>query len=294
MVFEIAAIVSTAVYNAFINDVVPRPVLGRFYGFFRAISLLAGILFNLTLFGVTERLYPAIFIGVAVLLAVGFTGMCLRVTEGEYPPPEPVADPSPVTAVAAYCRACFSNPYYVWVSAAIALPTVATVPINLFNLYFAHSVGVTDGQFGKLTALYFALGVAQAVPLGWLVDRYHPLRVSAAVLVLHAAAAAWGAAYIRGGGTFAVAFVLTGTLSGTWMTASASFGQRLFSQMKFAQMASAMWVVICVSVIGLGPVAGRFLAPATRAGPGSACTAARPGGSGCRSSRSPPCSRWAT
>ncbi|NDD57422.1 MAG: hypothetical protein EBZ44_06900 [Verrucomicrobia bacterium] len=49
-VFELATVVANAVFYGLINDVVPSPLLGRFYGVFRAVSLLASILFNYYVF----------------------------------------------------------------------------------------------------------------------------------------------------------------------------------------------------------------------------------------------------
>src|SRR5436190_9154045 len=45
-IFEFATIAANAVFGGLINDVVPRPFLGRFYGLFRALSLIAGMIFN--------------------------------------------------------------------------------------------------------------------------------------------------------------------------------------------------------------------------------------------------------
>src|SRR5439155_762713 len=45
-IFELAAITCNSVHGALINDVVPRPVVGRFFGLFRVLSLSAGILFT--------------------------------------------------------------------------------------------------------------------------------------------------------------------------------------------------------------------------------------------------------
>ncbi len=44
--FEVGCVVSMAVFNALVNDVVPQELLGRFYGLFRAVSLFAGMLFT--------------------------------------------------------------------------------------------------------------------------------------------------------------------------------------------------------------------------------------------------------
>lgn len=260
-VFEIATITANTVFGAFVNDVVPRPVLGRFYGMFRALSLIAGMVFNAWLFGRASDYYVPIFLGIGLLYGVGFTLMCVKVKEGEYPPP--VVDPShagsPLRAAQAYLRDCFSKPYYYWVFACLIVPNLAFMPINTFNLYFSQSVGMSNDTYGKLIAFYFFLSLLQTVPLGWLVDKYHQLRLSMVALALHGVAALWGGLLIHNTWTFGIAFVLTGTLSGTWYTATASLGMALMPKMKFAQYASALGIVSSLCSMALAAGMGRFL-----------------------------------
>ena len=131
-----------------------------------------------------------------------------------------------------YLRDCFAKPYYYWVFAALILPNLAFTPINTFNLYFSQSVGMTTDRYGKLQAFYFFLSLLQAVPLGWLADRFHPLRVAIGALILHGAASLWGGFFIHNAQTFGVAYVLTGTLSGTWFTATAALALLLLPKKK--------------------------------------------------------------
>src|SRR5579872_4676764 len=60
MLYEISTIISNAVFGALMNDVVPPQVLGRFYGVYRAISLVVGIFFQFYLFGKAGEHYVAI------------------------------------------------------------------------------------------------------------------------------------------------------------------------------------------------------------------------------------------
>ncbi len=296
-IFEAATTIANAVFGAFVNDVVPRPVLGRFYALFRALSLIAGMIFNFWLFGKAQQHYVAIFLGTGLLYGVGFTVMCLKVKEGDYPPVDdkaaegfpivveteslegspvnnPVlADPPAVvenqppetprqtrsSATSEYLRDCFSKPYYRWFYAALILPALASLPINTFNLYFSDSVGMTRDAFGKLQALYFGLSLLQTLPIGWLVDRYDPIRVAIVALLLHAAAALWGGLFIHSASTFGVAYVLTGAFSGTWLTATASLASVLLPKMKFAQYLSAMAIVNSLCTMTAGPAMGRWL-----------------------------------
>lgn len=79
-VFEVATVISGAIFGALVNDVVPHPLLGRFYGLFRIVSLLCGILFNFWFLGFAATHSKILFLSVAVVYGVGFMYMCL---EGE-------------------------------------------------------------------------------------------------------------------------------------------------------------------------------------------------------------------
>jgi len=137
---------ANSVYNALINDVVPHSVIGRFFGYFRALSLIAGILFSFWLGGKVHDHFPAIFLGVGALYGIGFTMMCARVKEGDYPPPAPERRGVAAEALD-YLRQSFGKPYYLWVFLSIALPTVTFGPVNIANPFFAKRVGMDDGSY---------------------------------------------------------------------------------------------------------------------------------------------------
>ena len=261
--FEVSSTIILAVFYAFVNDVVPRPVLGRFYGFFRAFSLLAGMVYGHFLFKRAEENYVWIFLGIGLLYLVAFSAMCFAVKEGKYPRPPQDDGKAPGTssffsAVQLYFRECFTKPYYFWVFGAIVLPTLAFIPINTFNIYYSQSVGMSPARYGDLTALYFLLSLLQSIPLGWLIDRYNPMRVAIVALLLHGMAAYWGAFLSHSPAQFAIAFVATGTLSGTWFTATAALNAVLLPKLKYAQLASASNTLLALGQmafgLGLGPL----------------------------------------
>lgn len=91
VLLDFGTTLSGALSGALINDVVPSELLGRFFGLFRAISLIAGMLFNFYLIGQVEVHGAWIFTGLGILYGVGLLSLCLKVKEGEYPPVEPAA-----------------------------------------------------------------------------------------------------------------------------------------------------------------------------------------------------------
>ena len=259
--FEFASIVlAGSLIGAFINDVVPHALLGRFYGLFRALSLIAGMAFNYWGFGEAENHANWIFVGMAVIYGVGFTVMCFKVKEGKYPPPPPVEDRGHFLAPArTYFKESFAQPYYWWVFASIMFTWMAFVPFTLYSVFYAKSVHMDMTTYGKLLALTYLCSLVLAYPLGMLADKLHPLRVSAWLMVLYALATLGGGLFATNARGFAIALVVQGVLAGSWQTASASLAQRLFPQSRFAQLASAMGIIGGVTGVGLPPLVGLIL-----------------------------------
>ncbi len=263
--FEFASkVLGDLLFFALINDVVPKAYLGRFFGLFRAIGLLAGILFSYWLLGPSERHYAWLFVTFGLLYGVGFTLMCLKVKEGGYPPAPP---PQPHSGLAGgffsasrvYLRESFTKPYYLWVFAAYALGQLTFLPCYTYNVFFAKSLQLDMGTYGRIQAYSYMISFALAYPLGWLADRFHPLRINIVVMVLYAAVALWGGIYATNAHLFSCALLAYNVLSGTWYTGAASMTQRLFPGTKFAQYFSAMGIAGAVFQILLPAALGWFL-----------------------------------
>ena len=260
-VFELATVVANAVFYGLINDVVPSSLLGRFYGVFRAISLIASILFNYFIFGKAEEHFPLVFLGIGLVYGLSFTMMCLKVKEGEYaPPPIPKAGGGNFfVAARTYFHECFSKPYYLWVFVSIALPWIAFIGVNHFSVYFAKSLAMDMGFYGKCLALTYGCSLVLSYPLGMLADKFHPLRTSLVVISLYALVTAAGAIFATNPQTFAIFFVLHGILSGAWMTSSASLPLRMFPKENFSQFYSALWMFIGLGIMTAGPIVGKLI-----------------------------------
>lgn len=261
--FEFATIIANSVFGGLINDVVPHQVIGRFFGMFRALSLLAGIGFNYWLLGKAEEYYVWIFIGVAVLYSVGFLMVGLKVREGDYaPPPAPGPDRGvrgAVQAAQGYFKECFGIPYYWWYYAYIPLSWTAFSPVNLFSLFFARSIQMDMGAYGKCIALTYGISLALAYPLGALADRVHPLKLGLIMQAVYALVTLLGGLYSLDVSSFAIALVAQGVISGAWMTATASIGQRLLPRAQFAQFSSAGGIIGSLTGMLVGPAVGYIL-----------------------------------
>jgi len=255
---------AASVLGGLVNDVVPRPVLGRFYGLFRAISLADGMIFNFFLIKHAESHFLLLFGGIAVVFGVGFLVICLMVKEGEYPPPHEFDSQRPERrgfwhAVGTYFRESYSHAHYLWCFAAFTLGAITFMPINIFSIPYAKQLNMDMGYYGNLVGISYGVSLVLAYPLGSLVDHFHQVRMGLLTLTLYAISTAWGAFMVHDARTFGIALVVHTVLSGTYFTCTASMAQALLPRSKFSQFASAGGIISSLVTIGVGPAMGIVL-----------------------------------
>ena len=259
--FEVATIAGQSVFGGLINDVVPHEMLGRFYGLFRAVSLIDGMIFNYWIMGYVPTHFTLILVAVGVFYGAAFMWVCLRVKEGGYPPPAtlPPDKRGRVEEVKMYFRESFSRPYYVIVFVMLMMSNLAFMPVNAFSVRYAESLGMSMKSYGHCLALTYLVSLCLAYFLGALADRYHPMRVSMAALASYLAVSLAGVLFATTPERFALVFVIHGVLSGCYFSSAASLGQRLFPQSRFAQFASAAGIVMALGNMTLIPAVGTFV-----------------------------------
>jgi len=170
----------SAVFWYLFNDVVPEELYGRFMSMFRMVIMLTGVLYNQFIFPHSLTHFREVFTGAGLLYLAGFSVMCLMVKEGEYPPP-PENDggrPGIVGSVKTYARECLSLPHY-WYFFLMSVAGSLGGACGIFNSIFQRDImGLTMTDIGHL-GVAGALGCAVYVPIaGWLVDKYHPVRIN--------------------------------------------------------------------------------------------------------------------
>lgn len=256
--FELATTIGQSVFGGLINDVVPPELLGRFYGLFRAVSLIDGIIFNYWIMGKVPTHFTLILVAIGVFYGAAFTWVCMKVKEGEYPPPAP-AEALPrgrTEEVVSYFKESFSSSYYLFVFVMLMSGTLAFVPVNSFAIPYADSLGMDMTAYGHCLAVTFGISLCLAYFLGWLADRFHPMRVSMASLAGYIVVTCIGTVCVKTPQSFAIVLVAHGVLSGCYFTSAASLGQRLFPRSKFGQYSSAAGLFGSVSMMGIGPAMG--------------------------------------
>jgi len=264
VIFEFACGVANMIFGGLVNDVVPQALIGRFFGLFRVVSLLAGIVFNYWVFGKVETHFIWIFLGVAVLYGVGFTMLCLKVKEGDYPPPPPAPTEKDLGkrflfAAKSYLKAGYGHSYYLWFFAATILAPLALVPANLYNLYYAKSLHMSMDLYGKYLSYSFMVSICLSYPLGALADRFHPLRMTIVTLALYMCVMLASALYAVDAQSFGLALMAQSVLAGCFYTVSLSLSQKLLPWNRFAQIGSAGGTIGCLIGIGFAPALGVFL-----------------------------------
>jgi MFS family permease len=245
-IYDVASVVTSAVFGGLLADVVPQAVMGRFMGLWRASSLLAGILFNYFLIGHAEKEYFWMLTGMAILYGIGYGVICWKVKEGNYPPPEQLPANTKFvfySGMLTYLRECFAQPFYLLYFFARTVGGLAFAPFNTFSLFYMKNIGVDIGFGGKFTALTYAISFVLSYLLGSLADRFHPLRLGLAFLSIYALVALGGWFLAGSPNMFLVFYVLHGVVSGAFMTGVASLHQRILPRDRFAQFASAGGIV---------------------------------------------------
>jgi MFS family permease len=262
-IFEVASIASQPIFTGLINDVVPRPLIGRFYGLFRAISLIDGMIFNYWLMGLVPTYFTGIMLGIGIFYGVAFQIVCFRIREGTYPDPASSAQSVPdraqagrIAGIKVYFRECFTNPFYVAVFFLMMTAALAFSPVNTFAIPYATSLNLDMKVYGKFLAITYVISLSLSFVLGWLADKFHPLRMAIAAQCGYLLVTLWGSLYAETVNAFLVAWVLHGVISGCYFTGAATLGQRLYPHSKFAQFASAAGILVSLGSMVLGPVVG--------------------------------------
>lgn len=261
IILDFGTTLAGAIFNALATDVVPTEFLGRFFAMFRAVSLGCAFLFNYFVMGYAETHALVIFLGLAALYGIGLFSICLKVKEGEYPPPEEETSGPPTVkgAVKTYFRECFSLPYYRWVIMASVVSGFSVVPFNIYGIFYAKSLNMDMDFYGKVSSLICLVSFVLSFFLGWFSDRFHPIRTGMVSMALQTVILFIGGRIATTESVFAWLFLVQGISIMSYNTLMASYAPRLFPREYFAQFNSAMMLINALaSVIG-APLVGKFL-----------------------------------
>ncbi len=269
VLLDFGTTLSSSLFNALANDVVPREVLGRFFGLFRMLSLGAGMIFNAWIIDKVEQHILPIFIVIGTLYGFGLLLLCFKVKEGEYPPPpveQPLSDAghdSVVTkvfsSVVTYFRQSFSLSYYRWFMLAVAIASTSFSSINYFSIQYAKSIGLGMDKYGMLLVITYTFSLIASYTFGAISDRFHPLRCGITALIAYLLLMGVSWFLMADAKYFSPIFVLHGIISGSYMTLTASLAARIYPQALFAQFISAFGIISAICSLVFAPVVGALL-----------------------------------
>jgi nitrate/nitrite transporter NarK len=149
------------------------------------VSMGAASLYNLFIFKHAATHSGEIIAGAGILYFVGFALMCLNVKEGQYPPPEEYLDGKggAMAAIKTYGRECLGIPHY-WYLFIANVGIVIAYSASMFSIFLNKSLGLSLEMIGRL-AFAATISGAVAIPIsGWLADRWHPIRIVTAGVIL--------------------------------------------------------------------------------------------------------------
>jgi len=236
VLFDLFSIVINALFIALVNDTVPREVLGRFFAFFRIVSLAAGAAFFFIVFrnDVPSVASKAMLI-IAAIFAAGFLLLCAGVREPSYPPPA-----AERRSLLGRLRAEREGApwFFILLFAAVGMAVICVLPVNINGYNAMAQFNVDRGSYGQAIALTYCISILLAWPLGWLADRVHPMRIGLVTLALYAIGMLLAWMFVSSRESYLFWLVVHGVLAGVFLTGTASLLPLVLPRERFSELAA--------------------------------------------------------
>lgn len=184
IVFQIFNYLMQPIFYYLFIDVVPDAYIGRFVACFRIVAMAAGYVFSMWIFPSSMTHTREIYLGAALLYGAGFVIMILMVKEGTYPPPVHAKAVSAWQKVRVYTKECYSHKHYLLFNARNTFLVLSTASDMFIVFYLTKSLAISLEDVGKVTANATLAILVLIYPLGVLIDRFKPIRVSFALMLL--------------------------------------------------------------------------------------------------------------
>ncbi len=181
--FQFANMYVNSVFWYIFNDVIPAQFFGRIMGAFQVASNAGIAIFNFFIFQYALPWYTEIFITAGILYAIGMGLMCVMIKEGSYPPvtgEDEDGQRAWYKTLWLFCRESCCSRFYI-LRYALATCYALTACAYIFLYFYNREMGLDDNLIGKMDGIngMVMFGVTFAVTLfaGFLVDRWHPMRI---------------------------------------------------------------------------------------------------------------------
>lgn len=248
------------VYYYLFNDVVPPHFLARFLACFRIVGTVAGMVYNYFVYAHAKTHMKEIFIGAGLVYLVVFMLMCLFVKEGKYPPAPPLegGKRGGWAMVRTYGRETFTHPLYLCMFGYAACLQVSGACGFVTNLFYLH-LGITLEQLGKFGTYMAIPTLVMLYPLGWLADKYSPVRVCLGAFLVFPVLNLLSFFVVHDYRTMMVMSVVAFPVGTFYTAASLPLEMLIFPKDKFGQFGSANAMVRSIGTVVFSLIAGVFL-----------------------------------
>ena len=199
----------------------------------------------------------------AGLYLFAFMMLCLRVKEGEYPPPT-VPQGTLLQrwrdSVTRYTRECFSQAFY-WKFYAFTFCFICGfIPFGHFIIFYGQeTLRINLTSMGHIFSVRDAVQVSIFFVMGPIIDRVHPIRAALAGYVLMLISAAGGFVLIRNAATFSVGIVVIYASVAVFQGASLALSPRLLPRQQYGQFCSATAMLWHFGLVAAIPLCGKMM-----------------------------------
>lgn len=256
------------VYQFLFADVIPKEVMGKFVGCYRAIGAFGSFAFNRWILGWVEGHTIHVYALAALLYASAFCLLVWRVKEGEYPPPPPKQKGGLLGLLRAYCRECYGHRFYLNIYLIPFFFWASIVPFQTFVIFFAtkagqpgyaDTLGLTLAQFGAVKGWTFIVQIPIFFLVGPFVDRFHPLRVIMLGALLTGLSFFGCYFFVHSENSLLICYILNQAASAVYLGAYLALFPRLFPGAKYGQFFSANQIFGFLGVVLAPVLCGWFL-----------------------------------
>jgi len=241
--------------NAFswlMKDVVPQELMARFLGWFRIISTMSGVAFMWYVFPYIISHRKMVCVGIGVFFLISFLAMCYKVKEGEYPPVKQLTKkPGVIREFGDYFKCCLSLSIYRNYFISVMIGSVAACAGPFYLLFYRDSLGIGMDDLGKILAIGNIICAVCYVPIGWLCDKYSPLKVGIVAQIGMFLMTVLSFIFVHDKQTVLLFAVIGAPIGIGWALGSSTLNMELFPSEKFGQFFAATNVFGCgIAILG--------------------------------------------
>ncbi len=263
------------VFNAYIGqtyqylfaDVIPKEVMGKFFGLYRAVGALGNIAFNRWALGWAEAYTLHVYCLIGILYASAFFLIVWKVKEGAYPPPPPKKAGGGLAAAKKYIQECFTHPFYLnyyfisfffW-SSLVPLSFLVFFATSAGQPGYAATLGLSLKEFGQVKGWTFLIQIPTFFLMGPLIDRFHPIRISIIGMFLTSVTYFSCFWLIHGANSLLLWWSINQGAIAIYLGAGAALTPQMLPRERYGQFFSANQTFGYISLIATPPLCGLLL-----------------------------------